>query len=155
MSQVDPLITTRCLTSRRIGNAGEMPDVLWMVLFIGGLVGLWYLAYRIEPHWASRDGARFICNSQELLAGRPNGRLREAQVAVLPDGTLQVTQKRTMRRAVSSWRLVGRSEGPTARLFVYVARRVDDGAEQHVELAMRIPRSSRTVAVLDAFLPEA
>ena len=60
-----------------------------------------------------------------------------------------------MRRAVSSWRLVGRSEGPTAKLFVYVARRVDDGAEQHVELAMRIPRSSRTVAVLDAFLPEA
>jgi hypothetical protein len=130
-----------------------MPDVLWMVLFIGGLVGLWYLAYRIEPHWASRDGARFVCNSQELLAGRPNGRLREAQVAVLPDGTLQVSQKRAMRRAVSTWRLVGRSDGPSPKLYVYLARRVDDGAEQHVELALRIPRKSRSAAVLDAFVP--
>lgn len=132
-----------------------MTDVLWVVLFIGGLVGLWYLAYRIEPHWASRDGTRFICNSQELLAGRPNGRLREAHVAVLPDGTLQVSQKRTMRRNVTVWRLVGRTDGPTAKLYVYLARRVDHGTDQHVELALRIPRSSRSAAVLDPFLPDA
>lgn len=130
-------------------------DVVWVVLFLGGLVGVWYLAYRIEPHWSSRDGARFVCNAQELVGGKPQGRLREAQVAVLADGTLHVSQKRAMRRSTSMWRMAGRTDGPTPKLYVYLARNLDAGAEQSLELALRIPRRSRSVTVLDSCLPSA
>lgn len=133
-------------------------DVLWLILIIGVLVGLWYLAYRIEPHWSTRDGQRFVCNTQELFAGAAHGRLREAQVTVQPDGALRVSHKRALRRATTTWRLAGRAEGSsTARrptkVVLYVARPVAGGDAGPSELALRIPRSSRVVPVLDALLP--
>lgn len=128
-------------------------DVVWFLLFFAGLAGLWFLAYRIEPHWSTRDGRRFVCNAQELSGGKALGRPREAQIAILPDGLLHVSRKRMMRRNGSVWRLTGRSDGPSARVLVYVARQVSDGADQLIDLAIRIPRSSRCVALLDALLP--
>lgn len=130
-------------------------DILWFVLFVAGLAGLWHLAYRIEPHWSTKDGRRFVCNAQELSGGKALGRAREAQVAVLPDGLLHVSRKRMMRRNGAVWRLTGRGDGPSAKVYVYLARQVSDGAEQLVDLALRIPRKSRCVAVLDALLPHA
>ena len=128
-------------------------DVVWFLLFVAGLAGLWFVAYRIEPHWSTRDGRRFVCAAQELSGGTTLGRARETQVAVLPDGLLHVTRKRMMRRSGSVWRLTGRGEGPSPKVLVYLARQVSDGTDQLVDLAIRIPRSSRCVAVLDALLP--
>lgn len=127
-------------------------DVVWMLLILMGVGGLWYLAYRIEPHWSTRDGHRFVCNTQELFAGQPRGRLREAQVAVLSDGSLHVTQKDLMRRRSSQWQLVGKAPSSRAKVDVYLARRVSDGQAVADELALRIPRSSRCIAVLDGVL---
>lgn len=134
-----------------IGHTWAM-DVVWMVLILMGVGGLWFLAYRIEPHWSTRDGRRFVCNTQELFAGQPRGRLREAQVAVLADGSLQVTQKELMRRRSSLWQLVGKAPASRSKVDVYLARRVSDGQPVTDELALRIPRSSRCVPILDGVL---
>jgi hypothetical protein len=128
-------------------------DIVWFVLFVAGIAGLWFVAYRIEPHWSSRDGRRFVCNAQELSGGTSLGRNRETQIAVLPDGLLHVSRKKLMRRNGSVWRLTGRSDGPSPKVLVYLARQVSDGSDQLVDLALRIPRSSRCVPVLDALLP--
>lgn len=125
---------------------------MWFVLFIGGLVGLWYLAYRIEPHWSTRDGHRFVCNAQELTAGKAVERMRETQVAVLADGSLHVSRKRMLRRSGSIWRLVGRIDEGRGKVVVYLARQVSDGNLQATDLAIRIPRKSRCIAVLDGLL---
>jgi hypothetical protein len=127
-------------------------DVVWFVLFVGGLIGLWFLAYRIEPHWSTRDGQRFVCNAQEIADGKALERMRETQVAVLPDGSLHVSRKRMMRRNGSIWRLVGRVDDGHGKVVVYLARQVSDGAMQAVDLALRIPRRSRCVPVLDGLL---
>lgn len=128
---------------------------MWFVLFVGGLVGLWFLAYRIEPHWSTRDGQRFVCNAQEVADGKALERMRETQVAVLPDGSLHVARKRMMRRNGSIWRLVGRVDEGQGKVIVYLARQVSDGALQAVDLALRIPRRSRCVPVLDGILDAA
>jgi len=126
-------------------------EYLWFALLVVGMVGLWWVAYRMEPHWAAKDGRRFLCSCQDLSDLAHPGRVKEARVVVLPDGMLHVTRKAGLRRQQTLWRLTGRSPDPPRRKQVYLAERNGDlGREM---LAIRLPANSRCVPVLDDLLP--
>ncbi len=113
---------------------------------------MWWLGYRMEPHWISKDGQRFMCGAQEFFHGQLAGHPRETQVAFLGDGSLHITQKRMMRRQRSVWTLIGKAEDPPKRLEIYVAQQSVDGVKTATMLALRIPKKSACTAVLDAAL---
>lgn len=147
---------------------------LSVLLVVGGLVGMAWLAYRIEPHWVSKDGERFICNGQRLSAQFvPEGRWRETRGAVMPDGAVLISHRRDRRpqrlgaRALAGrqrsgvtqqppsrtggtfWTVTGRAPtSPRRSLTTFVLRRRDDNG-QLVHLVLRIPIKSRAVAILD------
>lgn len=116
---------------------------------------MWWVGYRMEPHWVSKDGQRFMCGAQEFFHGQLGGHPRETQVAFLPDGALHITQKRMMRRQRSLWKLVGRAADPPKGLEIYVAQQSIDGVKTQTMLALRIPKKSSCIAVLDAELAKA
>lgn len=127
-------------------------DYLWFALFVAIVGGLWFLAYRIEPHYSSKDGKRFLCTAQVISLGKTVGRAKETRVIILADGTLGVTQKVLMRRTVTDWVLIGTQPDAPKRYRVYVANRVEDGVRQVDLMALRIPVKSRVVPLLDAIL---
>jgi len=127
-------------------------DFVWISLTVLVLVGMWWLGYKMEPHWASKDGTRFLCNSQEIEKGEPVGRLRETRITVMPDGLLMVSRKRLVRRHYSKWQLIGKSPDPPKKLEVYLAQLREDGQTIPSMLSMRVPSKSRCVPVLDAAL---
>jgi hypothetical protein len=124
-------------------------DYVWIALIIAVMGGMWWVAYRMEPHWSSRDGRRFMCTAQEIIDGTPVGHPRETRVMISPDGGLFVTQKRLMRRRSSQWHLIGKSPDPPRKLQVYVAQHRPEGNAPVTYLAIRIPAKSRCVALLD------
>ncbi len=128
--------------------------MVWVLLVVGVCGLMWFAASLIEPHWSTRDGRRFVCNAQELAGGQPLGRNRETQITVLGDGSLQVTRKRAMRRHHSLWRLVGKTPTPPQRVEIYLAQQLTDGQVTPNMLAIRLPRKSRCVAVLDQVLAD-
>jgi hypothetical protein len=129
-------------------------NVLWTVLFVTVVAAMFWGAYKIEPHYASKDGLRFLCNAQELADGEPLTRHKEIRVAVLPDGSLHCSQKEKLRRTRSAWTLVGKSPDPPRNLEVYVAQQFDAGHSLPGQLALRIPKKSRVVPVLDKILAD-
>jgi hypothetical protein len=126
-------------------------NTLWIVLFFAVMAVMWWIAYRIEPHYSSKDGTRFLCNAQEIVEGKPTGRARETRVVVFDDGTLHCRQRRATNRHGSLWSLIGKSPTPPQRLQVYVAKEVDDDGK-HAQLLLRLPQKSRVVPVLDRIL---
>jgi len=131
-----------------IGNTGGV-DVLWGLLFFGGLGGLWYLGYRIDPHWSTKDGTRFVCNSQVISMEGPIGRKREAQVNVIPDGTLIIGQRVALRRRRTTWVITAKSDDPPKHKAVYLIRKTDGGNLQIDQMALYLPTKSRCIKVLD------
>lgn len=127
---------------------------MWIALIIAVMGGMWWVAYRMEPHWSSRDGRRFMCTAQEIVDGQPVGHPRETRVMVSPDGALFVTQKRLMRRKSSQWALIGKSPDPPRKLQVYVAEHRPEAPLPPTHLAIRIPGNSRCVALLDQLLAD-
>ncbi|MCB0981410.1 MAG: hypothetical protein H6513_17855 [Acidimicrobiaceae bacterium] len=124
-------------------------DVLWGLLFFGGLGALWYIGYRIDPHWSTRDGTRFVCNSQVISLDETIGRKKEAQVNVIPDGTLIIGQRLMLRRRRSTWVITGKSEAPPKGKTVYLVRKTDGGTLQIDQMALFLPTKSRCIKVLD------
>ena len=100
------------------------------------------------------------CQIEAVVAGRAKqffrteGAARGGQITVLGAGSLQVTRKRTMRRHHSLWRLVGKTPTPPQRVEIYLAQQLADGQVMADMLAIRLPRKSRCVAVLDQVLAD-
>lgn len=130
-------------------------DYVWLALIIVGMGGMWWVAYRMEPHWVSRDGSRFLCTVQELDGVNAVGHPREARVLVTADGALYVTQKRMLRRHTTMWTLVAKAPEPQRKIQVFVARHREAGSRIESHLALRIPTKSRCVAILDELLARA
>ena len=126
-------------------------DYVWFGLLIAAMGGMWWLAYRMEPHWSTKDGRRFMCTSQDLSNPQYPGRKRETRVVVAPDGALHVTHKNGLRRHHSVWTLIGKSPDPPKKLQVYVAQQRNDG-QAATMMSLRLPAKSRVVPVLDAVL---
>lgn len=123
-----------------------------MFILVVVMGGLWWVAYRMEPHYSSKDGHHFLSNAQEMVDGTTTSRKRETRVTVMPDGLLLVAHKRLGRRSTNRYRLVGRSPEPPKNLHVYVAQEVADGSLLPTQLLIRVPVKSRVVPVLDALL---
>lgn len=134
-----------------IGQAGTV-DVVWFLLFVAVMGGMWWFASRIEPHYSSKDGTRFLCNGQEIVDNEPFGRKRETRVTVMPDGVLNVSQKRRLRRTNERWALVGKSPEPPKGKQIYLLQQFADGKWLPDQMSLHIPAKSRVVPVLDALL---
>ena len=124
-------------------------EVVWILLFVLVMGAMWWFAYHLEPHYSSKDGRRFLCTAQEMEGGEPLGRVRETRVLVLPDGLLEISQKRMMRRKHSCWVIVGKSPNPPKKMQVYLAQLRADGQKIPSFIALRLPAKSRCVPVLD------
>ena len=128
-------------------------DVFFVALAVAGCAALMYIGYRMEPHYASKDGRRFLGTGQWITTlGNPEGRKREVWITVLPDARLEMTIKRGFRRTASNeWSLEGKSAEPPPRRAVYILRsRNAEGAMQR--MTVQLPAKSRSVAVLDEVL---
>jgi len=129
-------------------------DVVWIALVIVVLAGMWWVGFRMEPHWVSKDGSRFLCTAQELDGANTLGHSKETRVLINPDGALFVTQKRMMRRRSSMWTLVAKAPEPHRKIQVYVAQHREPGSPIESRLAIRIPIKSRCIAILDDLLAQ-
>lgn len=127
-----------------------------MLSIIGVLVvfaGIYYVGYRLEPHWVSKDGRRLLCNVQTIAGpGGVDGRAKETRITVLSDGSLQLDRRRRVRRGMSQvCTLYGKAPAPPPRRVVYLLNtRLVDGTS--LQYAVRLPATSRAVPVLDAIL---
>ena len=138
-----------------IGNTGAV-DILWLLLLVGLVGGLWFVAYKIEPHWASKDGTRFMCTSQSIWGDHSVGKNKETHVAVTDDGLLLVQEKRLFKRERAYWQLVGKSDSPPKGKQVYVAVPRDSSRDPHglTQMTIYIPNKSRAIPVLEELLEE-
>src|SRR3954451_3967033 len=154
-----------------------MTAVLWGVVPLAILIGLYRWTFRIESHWVSKDGRRFVCQVQPIRSpGAAEGRPGAAPGIDRPDGLVTLSLRRVgstgadegrpresrvvvrpdgllslsrRREADSDWRVVGRSPTPPNRRVIYVLRPADGSTD---EVTMRLPENSRAVPVLDEIL---
>jgi hypothetical protein len=126
-------------------------EVVGALLVVAAGVGAWWLARRIEPHWAAKDGTRFICRGQLVdPRGTDAGRDHEYRVIVRDDGTLLAGRRSLIRIDPQPWRVIGRAPQAPRRRVVFVLR---GGHPDGLMLALRLPASSSAVKVLDALVP--
>ena len=103
-------------------------------------------AFRIEPHWCSKDGSRMIARAQQL--SQPNRTAaRWNEVRVFVDENTVVLRTRAMRATAlrGEYRVVGKSPTPPKKQEIYVLR-----GDQ--EVLIRIPKSSRAINTFDELL---
>ena len=123
-------------------------DWLFGVLALAVMALLAWVGFRLEPHWVSKDGHRFLCSGQLMSPlGQPLGRWRETRVIVDPRGDLQIDQKRMMRRKSSIWRVSAESPDPPKRRAVFLLTAHHSGGQTDM-LALKLPADSRAIAVL-------
>jgi hypothetical protein len=127
-------------------------EFVWFALAVAVCIGLGWWATKIDPHWVSKDGRRFICAAQRLSdRGDPQTRWRETRV-IVTGREVQIDQKRFMRRTTSFWRVASRSDDPPRRKEIFLLSGYDDAGAPAM-LALRVPRKSRAVAALQSAMP--
>jgi hypothetical protein len=139
----------------RMRHAVGMGDLLWSVITIGIVVGAGWLAFRMEPHYVSKDGRRMIVAGQLITPqGASLGRWRETKLRVTANGVV-AEQRRMLRRRGSLFRVVSESEAPPRKKAVFVMRNIGEPNEvtDDALLTIRLPASSRGVALLREMLP--
>jgi hypothetical protein len=127
---------------------------LLLIAFLGGCGLLLWLSRRIEPHWVSRDGQQFTCRVAELYPERGEvGPWSEARVAINGDNGVTVAVKPKLlrlpghRSPIRLFRVAGRADSDRKGLVVYLLT----GEQQ---MALRVPKRSRAVAMLDELADE-
>ena len=146
-----------------------MTSALIFIAIAAGCGLMLWAAFRLEPHWVSKDAQRMVCYGQSLdRKGTSNGPWREFRVAKVGDDTLEIRPRRgslstaardtltTPRGKVhkrlpkaSYWKVAGASETPPKRRAVYFL----DGAHEPglpEMLALRMPANSKAIPMLDA-----
>ena len=126
-----------------------LTDVLWVVGFVGVVGGLYYAAFRFDPHWVSKDGRRFICHGQLVdHYGNTLQNWREYRFEVIDDERIFARRRsRWTRRSEGVWRVAARSENPPKRRHVYLLTSAESGNTD--QMAIRLPESSRAIEVLE------
>ena len=131
-----------------------MNELLWTFGAIAVCGGLAYLAYRIEPHWVSNDGQRFLTTSENIdRYGNVVGRRREVRGTFLPDGGIVLSRRSIVRTVSGVWRIRAKSPRPPSGKQVYVLSAIPPDPDGEL-LTLRVPASSRLVALLDELTPE-
>jgi hypothetical protein len=131
-----------------------MVDALWIIGFVAVVAGLYYVAYRVDPHWASKDGRRFVCHGQLVdHYGNTLQNWREYRFKVLDhDRILARRHSRWTRRNEGVWRVAAKSDNPPKNREVYLLASADGGNTD--QMAIRLPASSPAVAVLEGLRPQ-
>jgi hypothetical protein len=126
-----------------------MVDALWIIGFVAVVAGLYYVAYRVDPHWASKDGRRFVCHGQLVdHYGNTLQNWREYRFKVLDhDRILARRHSRWTRRNEGVWLVAAKSDNPPKNREVYLLASADGGNTD--QMAIRLPASSPAVAVLE------
>ena len=126
-----------------------MPDIVWFALTIIVLIAITIYALRMEPHWSSKDGTRFICRAQVLNAQHQAvGRWREVRGQIEGDDVLLRSRSLVSRGGAGKWRVHARGVVDGKR-HIYLLR----GEEGEQQLAVRLPAGSNTVPLLEERLP--
>jgi hypothetical protein len=129
-------------------------DIAGLIAIVAVCGGMFYLANRIEPHWVSRDGSRFLTTAQEIDQFGVPGRKREVRVLVDQDSeALVVTRRSFMRPSSSVWTIASKSPKPPKGRVVFHLKAVS-GAEDVSALALRLPERSRILPRLEQLLEE-
>jgi len=132
----------------------DMSDALWWVGTIVVLVGLYIVAFRMEPHWVAKDGASFTCRIREVREDTDEqvGRWRDRH-ALVEAGRLRLGGRVTLRSFGDRSRqhlsapvdVLGRSPNSSSRFAVYLL-----GSDP--PRVLRIPARSRAVPILDSLV---
>ena len=127
-------------------------EILSVVAVLALCAALFWLGFRVEPHWVSKDARRFVCNGQLLNArGEPQSRWRETRIVVGDDNELHVGQKKYLRRKETSWTVSSRSEAPPRNREIFLLSGVDEDGLPAL-LALRLPKSSRAIPTIQGLL---
>ena len=121
-------------------------EYLLGVIIVGCAGLLAWAAFRIEPHWCSKDGSRMIARAQQL--SQPNrSAARWNEVRVFVDEDTVVLRTRAMRSTGlrGEYRVVGKSPTPPKKQEIYVLR------GEH-EVLIRVPKDSRAIKTFEELL---
>lgn len=149
-----------------------MASVLSFIAVVAACAAMWWLAYKLEPHWVSRDGQRVVCYGQALdKRGAPQGRWRELRVTKVKSNTVEVRLRRgslvvdrhtkstglslagdiVRRRGKrpSYWRVAGQTPDPPRKKVVYLLNSPNDQDLPEM-LAIRMPANSKAIPMLES-----
>lgn len=125
------------------------PEALWTIGAVSLAVGMYWFAYRMEPHWVSKDGSRFLTTAQSLdRFGTALGRKVEVRASFLDNGHLLVSRRMLARSDSGVWRISAKSLDPPRGRAVYLLERVPP-SDLGEMLMLRLPESSKAVPALD------
>jgi hypothetical protein len=130
------------------GCACQTSDVSFFLGFVALVVFglLAWLAFRIEPHWCSKDGRRMIARAQRLP--EPQSSLTSwSEVRVFIDDDEVILRTRGLRAVGlrGEYRVIGKSPSPPKNREIYLLR-------GEKEVFLRIPTDSRGIATLEELL---
>ncbi len=125
----------------------ELSNAISVMAFFAVGFGLLRVINRYEPQWVSRDGLRFtarVCLDIATTA-------KWVEVRVLADGNVIIIsgRGRKVRALRGKWKVSYSADIEDARRRHYVIVRSD---ETRSNALMRVPATSRCVAVLDALI---
>ena len=131
-----------------------MSDALWVVGFVAVLAGLYYVSFRVDPHWVSRDGRRFICHGQLVdHHGNTVQTWHEYRFQVIDHNRIFARRRsRWTRRSEGVWLVAAKSDNPPRNREVYLLKSAESGNTD--QMAIRLPASSRAIDVLDGLRAE-
>jgi hypothetical protein len=125
-------------------------SVLWAVGAIAVMIAMYWFAYRMEPHWVSKDGTRFLTTGQFIERhGHQASHKLEMRGTFLDDGQVLVSRRRLMRSEPAVYRVTAKSPDPPKGKAVYLLEQVPQAADGSM-LMLRMPAGSRAVARMDA-----
>ena len=128
-------------------------DIIGLIAILGVCGGMLFLANRIEPHWVSKDGRRFMTVAQDLdQFGLPTGRKREVRVHVEPGEDALFIRGRSMIRPSSGiWTVHAKSPKPPRGRVVYIVKKIG-GNSDFDTMMLRFPGKSRMIPQMDELL---
>jgi hypothetical protein len=123
-------------------------NLLSSVAFLAVIGLLAWLGWGLEPHWASKDGMRFMCRMQVHPPDpRDHARWHDVKVGVQEGELFVYSRSRRAKDARGVWRVIGATDDRERKRRIYELRGTnDEGA------SLRVPAKSRCVPVLDALV---
>ena len=115
-----------------------------VIVAICGLLA--WVAFRVEPHWCSKDGRRMIARAQLLPDPRqPASRWNEVRVFVSENTVILRTRGMRATELRGEYRVVAKSAEPPKKQEIYILR-------GDKEVLIRIPRNSRAITTFEGLL---
>ena len=126
-----------------------MTNLLSTVGFFAIVGLLAWLGWGLEPHWAAKDGRRFMCRMQLVpLDAHERTRWHDVKVSVDEGELFVFARSRRAGDLRGTWRVVGAVDDPAKRRRIFELRNRNDDAA-----SLRVPQSSRCVSVLNELVP--